>query len=299
MHRAKKAIDVCAAAGTVVTGMVRLRVAALVALLVCARPAAGLEDELLPGTTLALRQGRKGDRVLIVAAASVSAPIPGGTDDPRLTGARVDIGTPITREWARLDAPAAGWSVNAVGTLFRFRNASPKDRRDEPLTVVIRHGKRIKIVGRALGITLDEPAQQRLAVILTSGSRRYCLVFGGTLRRDEPGRFVAHAAPVPDGCLAAELPAQTTSTTTTTIPRIPGGSTTSTTTTTKVLPPTTTSTTLRADPCDGLDVPSGHRPPHGQCRIWYPGRSPGHQPPPGDCHELAGAVPDGACLVRG
>ena len=282
--------------------MVRLRVAALVALLACAGPAAALEDELLPGTTLALRQGRKGDRLLIVARASIAAPIPGGTDDPRLTGARVDIGNPITREWARLDAPAGGWSLNEVGTLFRFRNGSLKDRLDEPLRVVIRHGKRIKIVGRALGITLDEPAQQLLAVILTAGSRRYCLLFGGTLRRDEPGHFVAHAAPVPDGCFTAELPAQTTSTTTTTtiVPGLPGSSTTSTTM--KTLPPTTTSTTLptdAGDPCDDLDIPSGHRPPRGQCRIWYPRRSPGHQPPPGNCDDLAGDVPDGACLVRG
>lgn len=282
--------------------MMPLRVAALVALLACASPAAALDDELLPGTTLALRQGRKGQRLLIVARASVPAPIPGGTDDPRRTGARVEIGNPITREWARLDAPAAGWSLNELGTLFRFRNASPKERLYEPLRAVIRHGKRIKIVGRALGITLDEPAQQRLAVILTTGTRRYCLVFGGTLRRDEPGHFVAHAAPVPDGCLTAELPAQTTSTTitTTTVPGLPGSS--STSTSTKALPPTTTSTTLpvdEGDPCDDLDIPGGHRPPRGQCRIWYPGRSPGHQPPPGDCDELAGDVPDGACLVRG
>jgi hypothetical protein len=279
--------------------MVRLRVAALVALLACATSAAGVEDELLAGTTLALRQGRKGERLLIVATASVPAPIPGGTDDPRLTGARVDIGNPITQEWARLDAPAAGWSVNAVGTLFRFRNGAPKVRRDEPLTVVIRHRKRIKIVGRALGITLDEPAQQRLAVILTSGSRRYCLVFGGTLRRDEPGHFVAHAAPAPEGCLAAELPAETTSTTTSTTTTVLPGASTTTSTTTKALPPTTTSTTLPADPCDNLDIPGGHRPPHGQCRIWYPGRSPGQQPPSGDCDELSADLPEGACLVRG
>ena len=282
--------------------MVRLRVVALLALLASARPAAALEDELLPGTTLALRQGRKAERLLIIARASIPAPIPGGTDDPRLTGARVEIGNPSTREWARLDAPAAGWSLNDVGTLFRFRNTSPKDRRDEPLAVVIRHGKRIKIVGHALGLTLDEPAQRRLAVVLTSGSRRYCLLFGGKLRRDEPGRFVAHAAPVPDACLEAKLPAQTTSTTTTTtttIPGLPGGSSTSTTSTMKALPPTTTSTTLPADPCDDLDIPGGHRPPPGQCRIWFPGRSPGHQPPAGDCDELAADVPEGACLVRG
>lgn len=47
------------------------------------------------------------------------------------------------------------------------------------------------------------------------------------------------------------------------------------------------------------DVPPGHMPPPGQCRIWYPGVPPGQQPPPGDCHELGYRVPAGAYLVYG
>jgi hypothetical protein len=43
-----------------------------------------------------------------------------------------------------------------------------------------------------------------------------------------------------------------------------------------------------------LDIPPGHYPPPGECRIWYPDRPPGHQPPPGKC----GAVPPGAWLIR-
>ena len=33
----------------------------------------------------------------------------------------------------------------------------------------------------------------------------------------------------------------------------------------------------------GAGVPPGHRPPPGQCRVWYPGRPPGQQPPPMEC----------------
>ena len=47
------------------------------------------------------------------------------------------------------------------------------------------------------------------------------------------------------------------------------------------------------------EVPSGHLPPPGECRIWYPHRPPGQQPPPGNCHELQHRVPLGACLVQG
>ena len=207
--------------------MVRFRLAALVGLLVCVSTAAALQDELLPGTTLALRQGKKGERLVVVAKASVAAPLPGGRDDPRLTGARVDIGNPATQEWAHLDAPATGWSVNELGTLFRFENPSPKERRDQPLRVVIRHGKGMKVVSRAIGLTLDEPSQRSLAVVVTSGDRRYCLFFGGKVRHDEPGRFVARAAPVPASCpTPAATPTPTSSTTSSTRPR-PGRSTSS------------------------------------------------------------------------
>jgi len=47
------------------------------------------------------------------------------------------------------------------------------------------------------------------------------------------------------------------------------------------------------------EVPPGHLPPPGQCRIWYPELPPGQQPPPGDCYELQHRVPPDAYLLRG
>lgn len=44
-----------------------------------------------------------------------------------------------------------------------------------------------------------------------------------------------------------------------------------------------------------LDIPPGHYPPSGSCRVWFPDRPPGHQPPPGNCDVY---VPRGAVLVR-
>lgn len=43
-----------------------------------------------------------------------------------------------------------------------------------------------------------------------------------------------------------------------------------------------------------LDIPPGHYPPPGECRIWYPERPAGHQPPPGKCSP----VPPGAWVIR-
>ena len=52
-----------------------------------------------------------------------------------------------------------------------------------------------------------------------------------------------------------------------------------------------------APEADIYRIPRGHRPPPGQCRIWFPGRPPGKQPPPGDCRLLRQRVPAGAWLV--
>lgn len=47
------------------------------------------------------------------------------------------------------------------------------------------------------------------------------------------------------------------------------------------------------------DIPPGHMPARGECRIWYHGRAPGQQPAPGKCKKFRGKVPAGASLIRG
>lgn len=48
-----------------------------------------------------------------------------------------------------------------------------------------------------------------------------------------------------------------------------------------------------------VQIPPGHMPPPGECRVWYPDRPPGQQPPPGPCGVLQFQVPVGAYLVQG
>jgi hypothetical protein len=50
-------------------------------------------------------------------------------------------------------------------------------------------------------------------------------------------------------------------------------------------------------PASKLNIPPGHLPDPGQCRIWIPGTPPGHQPAAGECAELAQQVPPGAWLI--
>jgi hypothetical protein len=182
----------------------------LLTLVVLATPARGVEDPV-SGRTLALRQRQQSARLVLVADTPIVAPLPGTGEDPTLRGALLDIGNPRTGETARLAAPASGWSVNSLGTVFRFRASS----RSAPgiRSIVIRHGRRLKLKATTVGITLDEPAQGVVAVVLTAGTRRYCLLFGGDVRRDEPGRFAARNAPPPSACPG---PADTITSTTTT-----------------------------------------------------------------------------------
>jgi tetratricopeptide (TPR) repeat protein len=48
-----------------------------------------------------------------------------------------------------------------------------------------------------------------------------------------------------------------------------------------------------------VEIPRGHMPAPGKCRIWFADRPPAHQPAPGKCKKLRYRVPAGAYLVRG
>jgi len=148
-------------------------------MLVLMASAAGAETQLLAGKRLALRQSPRSERLIVVSQDHLVAPLPGGGDDPTLMGATLEIGNPATGEWARFTIPAGGWSLNALGTVFRYGHGHPQVA-GAVRELVIRHDKRLKVKATAVGLTLDERAQGGLAVVLTTGSRRYCMLFGGS-----------------------------------------------------------------------------------------------------------------------
>jgi hypothetical protein len=169
-------------------------------------------DERLAGSKLVLRKSSVAERLVLVAREGVTAPLPGSTEDPALVGGDVEISNPKSGEHAGFATSAQDWTVNALGTVFRFQNHLETGPGSEVRTIVIKHKRQLKISTRAFGITLDEQAQRALSVVVRTGTRRYCLLFGGRIGKDKPGRFVAHKAPAPTACPGPIVVATTTTT---------------------------------------------------------------------------------------
>lgn len=127
---------------------------------------------------------------------------PGSADDPRSGGAILRLLNPASGETNTFELPASRW--RAVGATVRaYRYSDPKLAEGPVSAALVRNGGVVKatVKGAGIGYTLDEPTQGALGVVVRTGdARRYCALFGGTLRYDEPGRFLAVGAAPPLSC---------------------------------------------------------------------------------------------------
>ena len=154
-------------------------------------------DQLLPGRTLDLHAtAHKQRTTLVVRTMGFVAPAAGGPDDPRAGGATLELRTG-SGETATLALPGSGWKVNKAGTVYRFRGAGPTS---DVRASLLKNGSTLSVQTRSTGITLDEASQGSIGLIFTTGTARYCAVFGGTILHAEPGRFVAKDAVAPVAC---------------------------------------------------------------------------------------------------
>jgi hypothetical protein len=147
--------------------------------------------QMLPGKRLVARP----QRFVFVTTTAVTAPTRGGPDDPTVAGAVLQVINPTTQEYANFPLPAGSWTANGAGTTYRYR-----DRVGAVSSVVLRAGRRLRVKARSAGITLNETSQGSLGLNLVSGGQQYCALFGGSILRDEPGRFIARGAPAPATC---------------------------------------------------------------------------------------------------
>jgi hypothetical protein len=197
------------------------------------------EDFPITGKKLTMVQTLSGAQLLVFISRDViRAPLPGGPDDPTANGATLRV-TSASSESAVFDLPAGNWTMNSSGTVFRYKNVQAPAGPSAVKVARIKNGSLIKVTAKGTGITLDEPSQGSIDLLLTSGTRRYCASFGGTILRDEPNRFMAKSAPA-GACPPPPPPTSTTSTTSTTATSTSSSSVTSTTSTTS----TSTSSTI-------------------------------------------------------
>jgi hypothetical protein len=123
-----------------------------------------------------------GDDPVQTAGSTLSVRTADGCD------AACDTTYELTGTWSYVGAPGAGSG-------YRYQNAIGPVR-----TIVIRAGKMLKVVGKgALGHRLaanPSPVQ----VVLTTGSRKYCMTFGGTIAFRSGRVFKALDAAAPVTC---------------------------------------------------------------------------------------------------
>ena len=229
---------------------------AIVVALLATRTSAPAADQLVAGTKIGLKVDSQGrEKLTFQSKGTFAIPVASSGDDPRQVGATLQLVNPNTNESFTFSLPSNHWSANSAGTSFRYRDSIPVESGAVRSAVI--GGRKLKVAGRKVGITLNEQSQGTIGVVLTIGTFRYCAVFGpGSVTVDTPGRFSARQALAPSSCPAG-TPATTTtiasSTTTTTV--APGSTTTTTTpeettttTTTTVPVTTTTSSTIPLPP---------------------------------------------------
>jgi hypothetical protein len=156
----------------------------------------------LIGKRLSLRDGSDpAKRQLGWLAKDTTITLPQGADRPTVAGALLTITNPTTGETATLSMPASGWTESSKG----FAYSDPRHALGPVKRAFLRARRLAKVLasGSGIGFTLDEPSQGSLGVVLTTGSRSYCTLFGGTVRTDRFDRFIAVRAPAPAMCPGA------------------------------------------------------------------------------------------------
>ena len=241
--------------------MTIVRITAAVALLLGAVTGALAADAPISGKKLVLRD-TSSPRLVFVSRDDVPGPTLTGSDDPTFFGAMLTVSSG-GGETVTVDLPASGWQAGGGGQVrtFRFRNSAAPGGISVVRSVVIVPGRRLKISSRSPNISLDEPSQGSVTVILDSGTLRYCATFGGAITRDQPGRFNARDAAAPGICPPRPTTTTTSSSSTSSssspIPTTTSSSVTSTTATSTTTSTSTTSTTTLVPGCAPPLLPLG------------------------------------------
>jgi len=227
-------------------------VAALIAVAIVTAQAV---DQPIGAIKLILKISPSGSEKMVFVAKDPAFLFPpiGSIDDPANGspgGAIVDIltrdGGDVTFTVPPGESSPPGWKVKDGSTvdLYKYVNKDAPGGPTELKVVVLKETKVLKLVGKSAGLPLTGTLGD-VVVRITTGSLRSCARFdASTIRRDEPGKFIAK------GALAGALtdcvngpPTTSTSSTTSTSTSTSTSSTSSTSTSSTSTTSTSTSST--------------------------------------------------------
>ena len=126
----------------------------------------------------------------------------GSADDPTVSGGSLRVRSVVGGFDDTYPMPAGSWSVigdpsNAKG--YRYKDP---DQANGPIKVaILRSGKLIKAVGKGAGLNHTLAANpDPVDVVLQTGTKKYCMTFGGTVRFTANLLFNAKDAAAPGAC---------------------------------------------------------------------------------------------------
>ena len=152
-------------------------------------PAGGAERPL-PGKKLVMKARGARQTLVFIAKSALDVTNVG---DPTALGAALKIVNPVSGEARVFDLPSSGWHLNHSRTVAKFKGSPIK-------LALVKQKSGLKVIGKTTGITLDEPTQGSVGLVLTLGTVQFCALFGGTIVKDQPGKFIAKKAPPPLRC---------------------------------------------------------------------------------------------------
>jgi len=158
-------------------------------------------SDALAGRWLSL-DGRPGRRRLALSSidTAIVTPAPGGPADPTKVGGSFEVTDLGVGEPDLVDLPASRWTVRRLSGASgeRYQYGDPTGRCPR---LVVQTGKILRARCIGLRVALGAPGTRRLSVQLRLGTAsRYCVAFGGTIRKDTATRYEAVDAPAPPAC---------------------------------------------------------------------------------------------------
>src|SRR6266566_729612 len=157
-------------------------------------------SDALAGRWLSL-DGRPGRRRLALSSidTAIVTPAPGGPADPTKVGGSFEVTDLGVGEPDLVDLPASRWTVRRLSGASgeRYQYGDPTGRCPR---LVVQTGKILRARCIGLRVALGAPGTRRLNVQLRLTASRYCVAFGGTIRKDTATRYEAVDAPAPPAC---------------------------------------------------------------------------------------------------